>query len=183
MSWVFYSNDELLTGEFFGYFSFIGEIWIYKLVISIAPVVCCMFVYWSCYYVWDIIVEVTDDGASVCYNVSIILFWLICASLAVILMCVVSFIALEVFCYTFLAFINYQVSTNRWSGFQSQSVSVAIKTIIDFIQNASSSNGKNDKILRILAINYALNAQEPTWCFKDTIYIQKVESDQGIKAL
>ena len=67
LTWVFYSHDNI-HGDFLGYFSIFGEIWIWKFAIStlipvgFALVVFFGFGYWFMYYLW--LCHTTDNKLS-----------------------------------------------------------------------------------------------------------------------
>eukprot|EP01084_Bolivina_argentea_P202464 345925_1 len=181
LSWVFYSNDTLLVGDFIGYFTFIGEIWFYKILVSVVPCIICMILFWSLYYVWIILGDIADGNCL--YNTCVILFWGICVTAAVLLMCAVAFIAIEVFCFTFIAYIVYVTMTKRWTKFESKEVNESIKAMLNFMSSSSRKYGNNDTVIRVMAINYALNKQNSTFAAALMAHLQQIESEQGIGAL
>ena len=56
VTWVFYTNDDI-HGEFLGYFSIFGEIWIWKFVIStLFPVAVGLIIFFGCiYWFWGFV--------------------------------------------------------------------------------------------------------------------------------
>ena len=54
LSWVFYHNDNLINGDFLGYFTFIGEVWLYKVLISVVPFICGLILFWYLFYMLHI---------------------------------------------------------------------------------------------------------------------------------
>ena len=153
--WVFYSNEELMSGSFLGYFTIIGQVWIYKILISVLPFVVGMIVFWMLFYVWDVINDICDYD-NCCYNICTALFWLFCATSGFLIGCCVVFIALEVFCFTIVAFLVFCIVTQRWEDFDGNNAE-KVKHIANFIEDGSSKWGNNDKIVRVLAVTHGLH--------------------------
>lgn len=181
LSWVFYHNDNLLNGDFLGYFTFIGEVWLYKVLISVVPFICGLILFWYLFYMLHIIYE-TADGAW-CYNICVSIGILICATMAVGVFCGVCFIMLEVCCFTLVAVFVYMIFTTRWWKFDSDHMSQMIKQFIEFIAESNKEYGPNDRVLRILAINHAMHSIHNGLAEEIYEYIEKVEVKDGVKGL
>ena len=81
LSWVFYTNDYI-HGDFLGYFSIFGEIWLWKFAISTAlPVaIGLVFFFGFAYWFWSLVIlceEDVDSNATVRFGLSC-LFFLFC---------------------------------------------------------------------------------------------------------
>ena len=187
LTWVFYTNDNLLKPVFWGYFSVIGQIWCYKVMIGIVPVVIVGILLWFTYGIGksfvkcNIVCKDYDSGLDVCCKVFFGLSVVICGSIGVILLTPVGFIALETFLFAFIAYGIYAQSTSRWENHDTKQVNNLINEMLEVI-----SSTKNDRIMRILSFNYfAFNNQSSyrKGQIKIQRYIDKIDCEQGIVGL
>ena len=160
VSWVFLSN-EYINGNFLGYFSIIGQLWIYKVLISIIPPIICIPILYILFGFWFILYQLYDNGrryAAFWETSSRIIAFITCGNILAVLGYCVFFIVgsllCEIFCFSiFGAFVFFILTMPRWD-YNDEIVSYTVKEMLNFISN--SSNGiENDRIVRILCLNYA----------------------------
>lgn len=178
LSWVFYSNEEILNGKFLGYFSYIGEIWIDKVLIGVVPFICGLILFWLLFYMPYIIHESTDGNLF--YNICVALAIIICATPVVFLLSCICLIVLETMTFTIIALFVYNTFTSRWWKFDSDHMSNMIKEFIIFIGSASKKYGPNDRIVRILAVNHAMHSIHNQLAPDIYKYMTKKEQEEGI---
>ena len=186
LSWVFYTNDTFLQPVFLRCFSIIGEIWCWKVIIGIFPVITVGILSWLTYFLWIILDEEVwrrtpswlDRTMSEKVGYTILL--LLVTPIGIVIGSCVGFLVLEIVCFTAFAFIVWKYCTNRWLHYSHFLVNHRVNAMIDFM---AKSKDKDDEMLRILAINYEtakLYAKKPGAL---NIMIDKIYSNQGIEGL
>ena len=159
VSWLFL-NSEHLDANFLGYFSIIGEVWCYKVMISILPpiviaIVCYFTVGWwvALYFIWYenkrywkwwqivgtqfFFLILGQPIGIACFCVAAIVFGLL----------------FEITCFTMFSFVIFFIFTSeRWE-YREKVVSNFVKEVLSFVSNATHIN--NDRIIRILSVNYS----------------------------
>ena len=177
LTWVFYSND-LIHGEFLGYFNIFGQIWIWKFFISVLIPVGLGIIAAVIYSIVGAFVLIKEDGG--CWAIG----W-ICAGLCFgpILLClgvVAACLGGEVFCYTLFAVFIYEYCTERIVDYDSHDSVININWMVRFISSAP----KNERVLRIVAINHGLYDIIARTDLADVIeYADKVHKKGGVKRL
>merc|ERR1712228_111533 len=77
----------------------------------------------------------------------------------VLILCGAAIIVMEVFCFAFLAAFCFKFATWRWNEYYSADINDAIKDIIHWLMHSTKDKHlKNDKIVRIMALNYAIKS-------------------------
>ena len=162
VSWLFLSHSQHINGDFLGYFGTIGEVWYYKVLIGILPLIviqwigCVLYGLWWC---WNAMLNNIDC----CEGVAWFLIFITIGNTLLL----IGIAVMEICCFTFLTIFIYQwLTVNRWD-FQDKYVSNIIKEIITFVSNSykfdttnndtnhNNSNYYNDRIIRILCVNYS----------------------------
>ena len=115
LTWVFYTNDTLLTPDFLGYFSVIGEIWFYKVMLSVSPTVFLIATWVVMYNLPGMLKDLWFQSADLkCWQkVGFTIFLFVAGSIFMSVMCAVGFIGIEIFCFSFMALLLYFIATNR----------------------------------------------------------------------
>ena len=164
VSWIFLKNDNIPTNDFLGYFNVIAEIWCWKIIIAILPPFGAAIVGYLLVGMWYALYQtfktVTGDNPN---WKDILLAIIVClagltlgnAALAIgaCIVGVVCVLIMEIACFGFIALlVDLNMTENRWE-YDNYKTAQAIDIIINFISNAKKGN--NDRIIRILAINYA----------------------------
>ena len=164
VSWIFLSNDDI-NGNFLGYFSILGEIWIFKVGMSIAlPCIAGAVVYciigWPfvAYFFWSCYSDNNDDCMCIAQFLFVLLWLIFGNTLIFSLYCILSIIIgllFEILCFSHIALFVYKILTDdRWF-YEHKDMAKQISEMINFISNASNTRSvKNDRIMRIICINY-----------------------------
>ena len=154
LSWVFYTNDTLLQPVFWGYFSIIGQLWCFKLFVSIVPLIILGLLYWFLGYVWYLLYSLWFDSSEELHaKFGFTFLVVVCGTFAVLVGAGVAFICLEIFCFAFFAFTLFLFLTLRWREYTEKNVSDTINGMISFISAAGICNCNGDRKLRLLAVN------------------------------
>eukprot|EP01084_Bolivina_argentea_P109400 195557_1 len=158
VSWVFLDN-EYIRGDFLGQFSIIGQIWCWKVIIAIIPPIVFVAIAYLTGGMWFLIYEIwrsNNDQPVYCRIMLILLFLTGGNAIIVFGYCigaVIAFIFFEILSFTFVAlFIWMFLSLDRWD-YSDRKISNIISELLYFVSNGSMKH--NDKIVRILSINYA----------------------------
>ena len=182
VSWVFLSNQHI-NGDFLGYFSIIGQLWCFKIGISILPPIICFACGWIFGGYWLFMYDLFKQNRSKpWYQVGFYaFFWTVCGNAFFATgFCVCSIMAGlfgEIICFSFIAaFIFVFLTKNRWD-YTNDKVSDMINEILNFISNASYKN--NDRIIRILCINNAYYNPDPET--QNMFRTKDIELDRYIK--
>ncbi len=163
VSWIFLSN-EYVNGNFLGYFSVIGEVWGWKVTLSlICPLIFIAIAYLSV-AMWLILCNIIKSNRDEKYWFQLlmpILFLTLGNAALIFVYCVAAFIIfliLEIVCFSIMAgFIWLFLTVDRWD-YTEQKIADIIKKLLYFIGGASYMN--NDRIIRILCVNYAYNSDD-----------------------
>ena len=157
VSWIFLSNDYI-NGNFLNYFSFVAEMWFYKVGISILPPILAAPVAYVLFGFWFAIYEIWrgNEYEPWWFQIMIILAFVIFGNGLLVagyfIAAVVFGLLAEIFCFTIVAgFVFIFLTADRWD-YQTKTVSKVVKEMLDFISDASYT--KNDRIIRILCLNY-----------------------------
>ena len=182
LTWVFYTNDNLLQPVFLGYFSIIGQMWIYKIMISICPIVVGGILLWLTYFMLKILAEdiwYSGHTDSFCTKFCWTLFIIIFGTIGVILAAPFGFIGIEIFCFSLMAFIVYSFSTLRWANYTKKLVNDTINEMLQFILK------KDNRNVRILVANYfSTKAMKYSNGSIDlNSFIDTIDAKQGFKGL
>eukprot|EP01083_Nonionella_stella_P054904 144893_1 len=185
LTWVFYSNEAPFQPQFLNHFSIIGQIWIYKVLISVAPFVfvvsCCFTIYHLPEPLHDLW---TDSSVSFCGKCGWTLFIVITGALFVSIASAIGFLALEILCFAFLALIVYVFGTDRWCNYQQKDTNDNMNAIINFVSKPSICNCTGDRMLRILAVNVIIPKFLTNYNFETCgTYITNVDTLHGLKGL
>ena len=192
LSWVFYSNDTLLQPEFIGYFTIIGEIWFYKIMISVGPCIIIIPSWWVITFLPGAVKGYADDFKTDncndrCWDICMIILIFIGGGIFVLIACAVGFIAIEIFCFSFLALALWLLSTQRWDGYAKQTKNEKLNGMLKFVFKSACCS-KNDRKFRILAVASSIpeDIKEYDWYNINTEtrdYITKIEKESGINGL
>eukprot|EP01084_Bolivina_argentea_P113897 202898_1 len=174
LSYVFYTSDKLLQPVYHGYFTIIGQIWLYKVLISIIPIIIIAIMYWFLYKMWVIIIHDWSPNSTCFKNFCSTAFYSLGGSFGVLIAVFVGFIALEIFCFSFLALILFFGSTKRWMLYKHETVTQTVNSFIHFVGKSKCYNKNNDRILRIIAINRHVEHNESLNKYLDTHNIQDI---------
>ena len=185
LTWVFYTNDTLLKPQFLNSFSIIGQIWFYKCIISVAPIVFLTTLWYIITYWPWIINDIWTHSGTKCSKFGWSVFVTISGAVFVTIAMGVGFIAIEIFCFGFLALLMHAFFTKRWRDRHQKSINDKLSNIIRFVSNASIWNGNNDRILRILAINQNKTIFTFTGDSNGVVqnWIDKIDKEKGVNAL
>ena len=157
VSWTFLSNDYI-NGDFLGHFSIIGEVWCWK-VMGIVPFFALVWIIYFCYEIWAMLFGFLTAQSSClvkCGNISLFL----CANVMILSMMtigsVIGMLLAEIVCFSFVAVIIFICCTaDRWE-YHDKNIAKVLKVLHGFISEASFGN--NDRVIRILAVNYAYDS-------------------------
>eukprot|EP01083_Nonionella_stella_P235939 829138_1 len=158
LTWVFYSHDSL-NNHLFGYFNIFGMIWLLKTAVSILlPVALALTVFFLVGYLSGlgfIIMQMIIDMQypSYCEAFGYSLLWLTFAPVCAILFAFCASLAAEVLCFAIIALLVYSISTDRIEAYDTTQVGEVIEFVLSFIAN--TNNGKHDRMIRILSVNWA----------------------------
>ena len=196
LSWVFYTNDStVLQPQFMGYFTVIGEIWFYKVMISVTPCILLGLLWFVITYLPQPMHELcTRNQYGECDELWTRIGWIILllvgGTIFLFVVSCVCFIAIEIFCFSFLALGLYVLSTLRWDGYEERNVSEKLNGVIRFISNSSCFNMNRDRMLRVLAVSSCIVTDIKTYDWQTMgpnkatrEYIAKIERESGIKGL
>ena len=186
LSWVFYTNEIFLQPVFLKYFSIIGAIWCWKVIIGILPIIAVSILAWLTYFFWnmlyeDIYVSYYNMPEKIGYTLLLIIFTVIGIPIGSCL----GFLVLEIVCFTSMAIIVYKYSTNRWNNSWHYLSTNRVNQIIDFMKK---SENRHDEMLRLLAINYEttkFGKQYRSYANTEKLntLIDQKYKDQGLQAL
>ena len=164
VSWIFLSNDYI-NGDFLGYFSIVGELWCCKVMISILPPIVLIAWGWCFVAFWLLCNEIRrDNSSSSCKTIFclLLLFTIFGNIMFAIGFCVFSVVVglfAEIFCFSIIAaFIFGFLTMNRWD-YQNEKTANLLQKMLNFISGAPNRN--NDRIIRILCLNYGYYKHSP----------------------
>merc|ERR1711920_624252 len=150
LTWVFYSN-ELIHGDFLGYFNIFGQIWMIKVTIStLLPIglgVSAFFLVGFWIMLFAILLNPGFSSRHGERRIGYTFLWIVFAPIITILGAFVACLFAEVFCFGLLAVFVFVFSTSRIKSLPKQSVRNVLSSILTFLSNGS------DKIVRVLAVN------------------------------
>eukprot|EP01084_Bolivina_argentea_P109398 195553_1 len=157
VSWIFLSNDYIY-GDFIGHFSLIGKVWFMKVVIAIvAPILFFAIGYFSVgMWLLTIVVWKEFHRDEYWFRILMVFLFLTLGNVAIITgycigACIVC-LFLEIVCFGMIPVFIYLILTiSRWD-YTEKTIANVIKTLLTFISDGSYTN--NDRIIRILCINY-----------------------------
>ena len=155
VSWIFLSNDYI-NGDFLGYFSIVGELWCWKIGVSILPPIATVLVGWTVLGFWIVECWIYEENESCSKRFvlmgSLAVFGNIVFFTGFCIFSVVVGLFAEIFCFSIIAvFIFLYLTSQKWD-YRTESTSKMIDEMLDFISDAARTN--NDRIIRILCINY-----------------------------
>eukprot|EP01084_Bolivina_argentea_P089359 161248_1 len=192
LTFVFYTNDTVLYPQFFGYFSIVGQIWFYKVIISVSPCVVIGASLFSAYWLPVIMKDIwrSNNSEAIHQKVGWTLFFVIGGGIFVLIASIVGFIAIEIFCFSFLALGLFAFGTDRWAHYNSKNTNEVINTITNFITVPSVFDRSKDRMLRILAVNYSFHEMIKVYRWQETKrntgmkeYIDKIEKEYTVNGL
>eukprot|EP01083_Nonionella_stella_P000581 1649_1 len=186
LSFVFYTNNTVLTAQYLGSFTPIGFMWFIKVMVSVVPIVSSGYLWWFCFGMWRWVHEIcVSTYNSSCEKVWYSIFIIFAGSFGALVAGCVAFLALEIFCFSFLALVLFLGFTRRWNSYTVKNISDTVNSIIQFIATTSVFDCKNDRMLRVVAVNkfiagnYSTNYNVPPVCSK----INEIERSEGVNGL
>eukprot|EP01083_Nonionella_stella_P070603 189006_1 len=190
LTWVFYTDETIFKPQFLNHFSVIGQIWFYKVMISVAPFVIVAGLSFSIYHLPGILHDVWRDhrAESFCNKCGWTAFAIGGGGLLVIIATSVAFIAIEILCFAFLAGLLFAFGTSRWASNRKKTTNDKINAMIKFVSKPSICNCNGDRMLRMLAVNVFINEfiKSYSWTTPNSEtgeYITKVDEEHGLEGL
>ena len=185
LTWVFYTNDTLLHPEFLDYFSIIGEIWFYKMMLSVSPCIILGSLGFIARWLPEMMMDMWRDYSLNCgKRALIVLLYLVGGTLFVATASFVGFIAIEIFCFSFVALIILMIGTTRWGSHGDKHVGGKVNGMLQFISKTSVLDSSGDRTFRIIASNQGLyEVEQPYYLAHLYSYIKKIDDEEGIKGV
>ena len=188
LTWVFYTNDDLLQPVFWGYFSIIGQIWIYKVLIGIVPFVILGILSWFFYFYFEMVcseIWYTYNGqhnTTNCTKIFQSILFFIVGTIGVFVAAPIGFLGLEIFNFSLFALVVFFECTDRFANYSKPQVNQLINGSIKFI-----SKNRMWRRIRILAINYFITKDGIPSTYTRSLalnaYIDAIDNEKGIDGL
>ena len=137
-------------------FVFSGELWCWKIIVSIIPPIVTVLVGWVVLGYWIVLCWIFQENKS-CSNRFLLVISLTVLGNVLFFagFCIFSVVAglfAEIFCFSIIAaFIFIALTANRWD-YRTEATFDMINEMLDFISGAAKTH--NDTIIRILCINF-----------------------------
>ena len=127
------------------------------------------------YGFWWVVYGIFADNNCI-FALLLICLFIVCGNVLLLIATIVTMLLMEILCFSLLTIFIYRcLSVDRWD-YQDKFISNIIKEIINFVSNANETKNNNDRVIRILCVNYSYLYNFET--FYEKIKRDKLEEEQ-----